>query len=435
MTTMTQPITTSHPTGFRFTRKRILSFFLTIVAVLLIYAGLQLAGDVLTALTLANGAPNTVPTIWVPTQAFTLFCGFIMLVAGIAGMLDMPQLQRQTTIALIVGGILLMPAIFVFAAAGRSTNAITMLTESLRLGTPIAIGAMAGLWCERSGVVNIAIEGMMLFSACFGFAALFLLRNMFPPDQIGIALFIAVVVAILSGGIVALLHAWLSITFATDQIVSGTVINILAAGVTSFVRREVLLSTDAGLTTLPAIRIPFLSDIPIIGQALFVQKPIFYLMFVVIILTHIVLFHTRWGLRTRAVGENPHAADTLGIKVNWMRWVNVFIGGMIAGLAGAWFSLEATGRFTDNMTDGSGFISLAALIFGKWTPFGSFGGALLFGFSNALGVRFQIIGVPIPPQFLQMVPYIVTLVVLAGLVGRAIPPKAVGKPYKKEGSR
>jgi simple sugar transport system permease protein len=241
-----------------------------------------------------------------------------------------------------------------------------------------------------------------------------------------------VVVSVLSGGIVSLLHGWLSITFATDQIVSGTVINILAIGVTSFIRREVLLSSEAGLTTLPAIKIPILSDIPIIGPALFIQKPIFFLMFGVIILTHIVLFHTRWGLRTRAVGENPHAADTLGIKVNQMRWINVFIGGMIAGLAGAWFTLETTGRFTDNMTDGTGFIALAAMIFGKWTPFGAFGGALLFGLANAIGARFQIIDVPVPPQFLQMVPYLVTLMVLAGLVGRAIPPRAVGKPYKKE---
>ncbi len=154
--------------------------------------------------------------------------------------------------------------------------------------------------------------------------------------------------------------------------------------------------------------------------------------FVVIIFTHVVLFHTRWGLRVRAVGEHPHAADTLGINVNRTRWINVFVGGLIAGLAGAWFSLEATGRFNDGMTRGAGFISLAAMIFGKWTPAGAFGGALLFGFSDALGTRFQALGVPVPNQFLQMVPYVVTVVVLAGLIGRAFPPKAIGKPYVKE---
>jgi simple sugar transport system permease protein len=334
-----------------------------------------------------------------------------------------------------VAGILIYPSPLAAAASGGRTNVVTIFTESLRLATPIAIGAMAGIWCERTGVINIAIEGMMLTGAALGFATLFYLQNIwfvFPPEQINIALTIAVLIAVIAGGLVSLLHAWLSITFATDQIVSGTVINIFALGATSFIRREVLLSTTTGLTRLPEVSIPGLSKIPIIGPALFVGKPIFFLMFVVIIFTHIVMFHTRWGLRTRAVGENPHAADTLGISVNRMRWINVFIGGMIAGLAGAWFSLEATGRFTDGMTTGKGFIALAAMIFGKWTPFGAFGGALLFGFSETLGFRFQIVGVPVPPQFLQMVPYVVTIVVLAGLVGRAVPPKAIGQPYKKE---
>jgi general nucleoside transport system permease protein len=156
------------------------------------------------------------------------------------------------------------------------------------------------------------------------------------------------------------------------------------------------------------------------------------MMFIIIIVSQIVLFQTRWGLRTRSVGEQPGAADTLGILMNRMRWRNVLISGMIAGLAGAWFSLEATGRFNDGMTRGAGFIALAALIFGKWTPLGAFAGALLFGFSDALGTRFQIIGVEVPVQFLQMVPYALTIIVLAGLIGRAVAPKAIGTPFKKE---
>jgi ABC-type uncharacterized transport system permease subunit len=281
----------------------------------------------------------------------------------------------------------------------------------------------------------------MLFGACFGFVALFFLREVFPLDQLNTVFFIAVAVAVLTGGVVALLHGWLSITFATDQIVSGTVINILAVGVTSFMRREYLLSTDAGTGTLPSIALPIVSDLPIIGETLFTKQPIFYLMFVVIILTNIIMFQTRWGLRLRAVGENPHAADTLGINVNRTRWLAVFVSGMLAGLAGAWFSLEATGRFNDGMTRGAGFIALAALIFGKWRPYSAFAGALLFGFADVLGTRLQILGgtvdfvdiqATVPVQFLQMVPYIVTLIVLAGLVGRAFPPKAVGIPYKKE---
>ena len=422
--------------GFQLTRKRILAILLIFVGVLFVmFAISNYDSSVTTILTLEQGSIGQAAAITVPILSFMYVVGGYMVIVGVLGMFDPPNLKLLTNILMAIGGFLIFMAVLVAAAAGGRTNIMTIFTESLRLATPIAIGAMAGLWCERTGVINIAIEGMMLVGAAFGFTALFYMQNvwaLFPPEQVNIALSIAVVVAVLMGGVVSLLHAWLSITFATDQIVSGTVINILALGVTSFMRREVLLSTDAGLTRLPDIHIPFLSDIPIIGPAFFVGKPIFFLMFVVIIVSHIVLFHTKWGLRTRAVGENPHAADTLGIKVNRMRWINVFIAGMIAGLAGAWFSLEATGRFTDGMTDGKGFIALAAMIFGKWTPFGAFGGALLFGFSETLGFRFQIVGVPIPPQFLQMVPYVVTIIVLAGLVGRAEPPKAVGKPYKKE---
>ncbi|MEP7292634.1 MAG: ABC transporter permease, partial [Chloroflexota bacterium] len=323
-----------------------------------------------------------------------------------------------------------IPTVLIIAAAGNSTNVTVMLQVSMRLATPIVMGALAGIWCERSGVVNIAIEGMMLVGACFGFVALTLLAPTMGTPQ---AQLVGILVATASGGAMALLHGWLSITFKTDQVVSGTVINILAVGLTSFVRREVLLSSEAGRETLQQINIPILSKIPVIGDILFQGRPVFYAMFILLLVTHVVLFYTRWGLRTRAVGENPRAADTVGINVNRNRWINVFIGGLIAGLAGAWFSLETTGSFDDSMTSGRGFIALAAMIFGKYTPLGALGGGLLFGFSDALGQRFQFLGVPIPAQFLQMVPYIITIVVLAGLVGKAVAPKADGIPYEKEG--
>jgi len=418
---------------FRVTRRRVLAAVLLLVAALMLIQGNRaLSADVTTILTLEPGAVENVPHIVVPTLTYMNVTALVFLVAGVLGMIELPQLNRWTNGLMIVSGIIFIPTVLIIAAAGDSTNITTMIAESLRLATPIAIGAMAGLWCERSGVINIAIEGMMLFGACFGFTAFFYLRDIFPSEQMGFVMLVSVLVAVLSGGLAALLHAWLSITFRTDQIVSGTVINILAVGVTSFIRREFLLSTEAGTEKLPNISIPILSEIPIIGDAIFNNQPIFYMMFVVIIVSHIVLFYTRWGLRTRSVGEEPSAADTLGINVNRMRWRNVFIGGLIAGLAGAWFSLEATGRFNDGMTRGAGFIALAALIFGKWTPFGAFAGAMLFGFSDALGTRFQIIDVPVPVQWLQMVPYIVTIVVLAGLVGRAFPPKAIGQPYVKD---
>lgn len=367
----------------------------------------------------------------VPVVGYSAVIGILFLIGGVVALLPLPEHLAKQLKPLLLGlnGLLLIPTILILVAAGSSTNLTTMLSSSFRLATPIAIGALAGIWCERSGVVNIAIEGMMLTGAAIGFIATTLLAPYLNSDS---ALWIGVAVAVIAGGLMSLLHAWLSITFMTDQVVSGTVINILAIGITSFLRREVLLSSEAARGTLGIIRLPVLSDIPVIGQVLFTGKPIFLMMFVLIVVTHIVLYFTRWGLRTRAVGENPKAADTLGINVITNRYLNVLIGGLIAGLAGAWFSLETVGQFDDQMTGGLGFIALAAMIFGKYTPVGAFLGALLFGFAQALNSRFQILEVPIPPQFIQMLPYIVTMIVLAGLVGKTVAPKADGVPYKKE---
>jgi simple sugar transport system permease protein len=247
---------------------------------------------------------------------------------------------------------------------------------------------------------------------------------------------LGVLIAMLMGGLMALLHGVLSISFKTDQIISGTVINLLAIGVTSYLRRAYLVETPGGRVTLPSVEIPVLSDIPLVGEVLFEHQPIFYSMLVLVVLTHVVLFSTRWGLRLRAVGENPRAADTVGINVYATRYLGVFISGVVAGLAGAWFSLELVGQFDDGMTNGKGFIALAAMIFGNWTPAGAFGGALLFSFTEALKIRFQFLQVElfgwlIPAQFLDILPYVTTMVVLAGLIGRATPPAAIGQPYEK----
>lgn len=410
---------------FKFTRTMFYGFFFIVVgAVLLLNIG-SIGGDVTTRLTFRAGLPE----LFVPTHAFSLFVAILYVVTG--ALTFLPIQGKLKTILLIINGILIVPTVLILAAQGGSTNVTVMLQVSLRLSTPIVLGALAGIWSERAGVVNVSIEGMMLTGACFGFVAFTLLGANGMPT--GTAQLIGVIAAVISGGLIASLHGWLSITFKINQIVSGTVINILALGVTSFMRREVLLSSDAGRGTLSALPIPVLKDIPVVGDVLFQGKPIFYMMFILLIATHVILFYTRWGLRTRAVGENPKAADTLGVNVQRVRWINVIISGMIAGLAGAWFSLETTGSFDDGMTSGRGFIALAAMIFGKWMPFGAFGGGLLFGFSDALGQRFQLLGVAIPPQFLQMVPYFITIVVLAGLVGRATGPKASGTPYEKEG--
>ena len=426
---MTAPVPHAHSTRrrFRVTRTQVFAVIFILMAVSLINSALRvLPPDSVTTLTFGPGLPR----IPVPTAPYAFIVGVFYAITGIVALIPRPPLRRAQMILLLIGGILIIPTLLIVAAANNSTNVTTMLSVSLRLSTPIVLGALAGIWAERSGVVNIAIEGMMLTGACFGFVTFTLLA---PGMTTSTAQFAGVVASVLSGGLMALLLGWLSITFGADQVVSGTAINILAVGITSLVRREVLFSSDAGRETLQQIPIPVLKDIPILGEVLFTGRPIFYLMFALLIFTTIVLFYTRWGLRWRAVGENPHAADTVGVNVIRMRWRNIFISGLIAGLAGAWFSLETTGGFDDNMTSGRGFIALAAMIFGNYLPFGAFLGGLLFGFSDALGQRFQFLGVPIPPQFLQMVPYIVTIVVLAGLVGKSRPPKASGQPNKKEG--
>ncbi len=421
---------------FKITRIGVFSvFFLIVGAMLTFWVPAAMNSGVITGVGLGQNMQSLLNSservvISVPTVPYSVIVGILYLVAGVVGLAPLPVPRRVRSILLIVSGVLIIPTVLIVAGADNTFNTVVLLQVSLRLATPIILGSMAGIWTERCGVVNIASEGMMLTGAGIGFVAYTLLLSL----DIGNSFrqLFAVIIAVLAGGMMSLLHAWLSITFKTDQIVSGTVINIMAVGITSFLRREVLLSNEAGRQTLPILDIPVLKDIPILGEVFFQGKPIFYLMLLLVVVTHVVMFYTQWGLRTRSVGENPHAADTLGIKVNRTRWINVFIGGLIAGLAGAWFSLETTGSFDDNMTNGKGFIALAAMIFGKWMPFGAAGGGLLFGFSEALGDRFQTLGVPIPHQLVQMTPYLITIVVLAGLVGRAIPPKAIGQPYEKE---
>ena len=296
---------------------------------------------------------------------------------------------------------------------------IAVLRSTLRQSTPITLGALSGLFCERVGVINIAIEGMMLTAAYMGY-----MTNVWTGNLI-----LAVIVAVLSGGLMALLHAWLSIHFKVDQIISGTVINILAVGLTGYFYQPGTVTKGK----LQSVAVPVLTDIPIIGDVFFDNGPLAYAAVVLVFVANIILFRTRWGLRMRAVGEHPRAADTLGINVFAMRYINVVIGGMLAGLGGAYLTLEAVGSFERLMTNGRGFISLAAMIFGKWTPFGGWAAALLFGAANAVQTQIQFSGdVTIPHQFIGMLPYVLTVIVLAGFVGRARPPAAIGRPYETE---
>ena len=296
------------------------------------------------------------------------------------------------------------------------------LNLALATATPIALGAYAGLFSERSGVVNIAIEGMMLMGAMTASMA----------AAYSGSLLIGILAGLLSGALMAALHAVLSIRFKMDQIISGTVINFLAAGLTGHIYQAYLVPPrwPGSAGRFPEIQIPVLADIPYIGEIFFQHQPIVYIMLIATVLIHLVLFYTPWGLRTRAVGEHPKAADTVGINVHFMRYANVIIGGLFAGLAGIWLTLEWIDTFTIGMTTGRGFVALAALIFGRWTPFGAFGAALLFGLANAIQIRLQISDVGIDPEFLQMLPYLLTIIVAA--IARPIPPAAVGLPYEKE---
>ena len=328
---------------------------------------------------------------------------------------------RSTGILLGAVGFTLVASFLIWITKGQSLNLPGLLKSTLTAATPLTLGALSGIFCERAGVVNIAIEGMMLFGAFAAIAATSVTGNQW----------VGVLAAVLTGGLMAVLHGVLSINYRVDQIISGTVINILAAGATRYL--NIRLLEPAGLSTPGAIsilRIPFLADIPIVGK-LFENTPTVFMMLILVPLVSWILFRTPWGLRTRAVGEHPRAADTVGVNVFRMRYINVIIGGFLAGLGGSYFSL-GLGSFEDNMTHGQGFIALAAMIFGNWAPLGSFFAALIFGFAGAVQGKMQAFRIALPPEFLQMAPYILTMIIMGGVVGRVIPPAADGQPYVKE---
>ncbi|NLX08021.1 MAG: ABC transporter permease [Chloroflexi bacterium] len=325
---------------------------------------------------------------------------------------------------------------------------IATINFTIRYSVPITLGALSGILCERSGIVNIGIEGMMLLAAFTGFMANVTLSEpqVSPALQAApVRLTLAVAVALLTGGLLGLLHAVLSIQYKVDQIVSGTVINILALGLTGYFYR---LNAPT-LGKLPnLIDNPFGRDSSLelkladnltlylpydIGRIIFDKDLITYLTLVIVFVLGWALFHTTWGLRTRSIGENPRAADTLGINVYRLQYTNLFLGGMLAGLGGGFLTLAAVGLFEQGMTTGRGFIALAVMIFGNWRPWGALRGALLFGFATALQGQLQQFGIDFPHQLVGMLPYILTIVVLAGFVGRAQPPAFSGKVYETEG--
>ncbi len=297
-----------------------------------------------------------------------------------------------------------------------------VLAATIRMATPLIFTAMGGIFSERSGIINIGLEGMMLTGAFMGMLVTFFTGNPW----------VGLVGALLSGGVVGLIHAVAAIRYKVDQVVSGTAINIFAVGFTVFMLRQVfdVAGTSPAVARIHSISIPLVHRIPVVGEIIGMQNPMVYMALVLVVLVHLFLFRTVWGLRLRAVGEHPRAADTVGINVFRTRYLAVVTSGALAGLGGAYLSIAHLSRFGDGMTAGRGFIALAAMIFGKWTPVGALGASLLFGFADAVQIRLQEVG--IPRHFVQMVPYILTMVALAGFIGRATPPRSLGKPYEKE---
>ena len=299
---------------------------------------------------------------------------------------------------------------------------VGLFAAALRMATPIVYAALGGIFSERVGIINIGLEGTMLVSAFAGVTVSFYTGNPW----------LGVVVAVLAGGLIGLLHALLTVKFVGNQIVSGTGINIFALGFTAYMSQIIWGSRGAsdGVQGLGTWTIPVVADLPVVGPIIGSHSPLVYLMLVVTVLSYVVLFRTPLGLRIRAVGEHPTAAETAGIDVIRIKFLCVILSGMLAGLGGAFMSLGHLNLFTRGMTGGRGFIAMAAMIFGKWMPFGAFGASLLFGLADALQMRLQSLGL-LPPQIILTIPYLLTVAVLAGVVGKAKAPSDY-KPYKRE---
>ena len=396
--------------------------YIAIAALIAVAFGAGASADSVSTFDLnARSVEIKLPLVVLPTAAtayaLALACAFI----GAAQLARGFGARRGLVLGLVA--LVTVSAFLVWAASDRSMNLVGVLGASLQRATPFTFAALSGVLCERAGVVNIAIEGMLLTGAFTAAVA----GSLLGPWG-------GVLAAIAVGGLLGAVLAVLAIRYGVDQIIAGMVINVFATGITAFLSARVL--TDVPSLNAPErfapIALPVLSDIPVAGPILFENNVFVYALFGLIALLHVALFHTRWGLRVRAVGEHPRAADTVGINVLGTRYRNVILGGMVAGLGGAFLILGSTGRFDRDMTAGRGFIGLAAMIFGAWTPIGSFLASLVFGFADSLQARLAILNVPIPSELLLMVPYLVTILVVAGLVGRARAPAADGRPYEKE---
>ncbi|HSP61223.1 MAG TPA: ABC transporter permease [Ornithinimicrobium sp.] len=397
----------------------------TLVAVLLFVPGTP--SDVSTTFQFGLGREFiNIPDIPVPSLVTLVLLSLVMAGAAVWAFLRHRAHRPLPAWAHVLVGVAFIAAFLTYVGAGRSSviPMVSLLAGALALSVPLVFGAMSGVICERSGVINIAIEGQLLFGA-------------FAAAMVGSAVgsgYAGLLAAPVAGAAVGGLLAWFAVAYRVNQIIVGVVLNTLIIGLTGFLFSTLLSDNKALWNTrmpLPRLPIPLLSEIPVVGPVLFDQTVLVYLMYAMVFLLQFMLFRSRWGLRTRAVGEHPKAADTVGIKVNRRRVLNVIMGGAVAGLGGAFFTVGSGLAFGREMSAGQGYIALAAMILGKWNPKLAVLAALLFGFSKNLGNVLSTIGSSVPSELLLMLPYVITILAVAGFVGRVRPPAANGTPYTK----
>lgn len=404
-------------------RKAPVLFSVLTLALLLIALFASDGGE--TTFRLATGSDFVqLPAVTVPAVA-TLWV--VVVLCGLCAGLAITRLlggRNSPMWLVVVFAVLWMIGFLTWAAAGNTVPVVGLLAGSLALAVPLVFGALGGVLGERAGVVNIAIDGQLLAGA---FAAALL------GSAIG-SVWAGVAASMVAGMLVAALLGLFAITYFVEQVIVGVVLNVLVIGLTSFMFTQVLAPNAASLNSPPrfkALPIPILGEIPLIGPIFFRQTAIVYILYVTVALVAWALYRTKWGLRVRAVGEHPKAADTVGIKVIATRYRTILLAGAIAGMGGAFYTLVSVPQFNREMTGGAGYIALAAVIFGKWDPIRATLAALLFGFASNLQGVLSVIGSPVPSQFMLMLPYVVTIFAVAGLVGKSRPPAADGVPYRK----
>ena len=371
------------------------------------------------------------PNVVLPAKALGILVALICAALAYLAYSQTKTRGRIDTWVVVTFTVVFVVGLMVWIIGGTTTQNITLVglfTGAMLITTPLVFGSMSGVLSERAGVVNIAIEGQLLAGAFTAALVASITHNAYA----------GLIAAAVAGVLVSVLLALFSIKYVVNQIIVGVVLNVLVSGLTGFLFEKIMKNKVDGVTIfnnpahLPNIPIPLLSEIPIIGPTLFRQSIIGYFMLILVAALWFGLFRTRWGLRVRAVGEHPKAADTVGINVNRTRVLNVLAGGAVAGVGGAYFTLVAVSSFSKDMTGGLGFIALAALIFGRWNPIGAALAALLFGVAGNLQSILSLAGTPIDGQFLAMLPYALTILAVSGFVGKALAPAADGEPYIKE---